>query len=75
VAQGEGEADEEEKERGAEAGYSQPEAGGDINIVYGKIVEIEDQMVEDHQDDGAAPQQVHLPETDRRALDHSRIFY
>ena len=62
VAQGEGEADEEEKERGCGAGHRQPEAGGYINIVDGKIVEIEYQMVENHEDDG------------RRALDHSRIF-
>jgi len=73
VTQGEGEADEEEKERGGGAGHCQPEAGGDINIVDGEIVEVEDQMVEDHEDDGHASQQVHLPETDRRALDHFRI--
>jgi len=52
VAQGEGEADEEEEERGGGAGHRQPEAGGYINIVDCKIIEIEYQMVEDHEDDG-----------------------
>lgn len=75
VAQGEGESDEEEKERGGEAGHCQPEAGRDIDIVDGEIVQIEDQMVEDHEEDGPASQEIHLPETDRRALDHFTIIF
>ena len=75
MAQGEGEADKEEKERGSGAGHRQPEAGGDINIVDCKIVEIEYQMVENHEEDGHSSQQVHLPETDRRALDQFTIIF
>ncbi len=70
VAQGEGEADEEEKERGSDASHCQPEAEGYINIVDCKIVEIEDQVVENHEEDCHSSQQIHLQETDRRGLDH-----
>ena len=73
VAQCEGDPDQEEKERGCEASQIEPESGGYIDLSDSKIIEVIDQMKENHQDDGNSSQEVHLPESDLPVF-HEGLF-
>ena len=70
MAEGEGDPNQQEEEQGSKASQIEPESGGYIDLSDSKIIEVKDQMEENHHDYGPSPQEVHLPETDNRAFVH-----
>ena len=64
VAEGEGDPNQQEEERGRESSQIEPESRGYFDLLDAKIVEVKDQMKENHQDDGHSSQEVDLPESD-----------
>ena len=70
MAQGEGDANQEEEEGSGEAGQIKPESFGHINLIDHEVVQVECQVEYDHQNHGHSTEKVHLPEAGRLAVIH-----
>jgi hypothetical protein len=70
IAQGEGDANQQEKEGGSEAGQIKPESSGQINLMDPEEVQVIRQVEDDHHYNGQSSKKIHLPEADRPAVIH-----
>ncbi len=61
AAEGEREADDCQKESGCRASNRQRKAGDDIDLMHCKIIQVEGQMIEEHENESYPPQQVNFP--------------